>query len=199
MRLSGLAALFSGAALLVHILAGYSLRIALLGTGTIALAAALFRWARATAQERLVMQRMAPTAALIGLTATVVYDLVKYLLSQFDPSPYNPFEAVRIFGELLAGSNRPVVVIYATGTAFHLLNGTLFAIAFCFLFGERGALAGIAWGLFLEFFQVWLYPGWLSIALYSEFLHISLLGHVCYGLVIGLWCRTAWIKFGSPG
>jgi hypothetical protein len=55
--------------------------------------------------------------------------------------------------------------------------------------GARGARAGVAWGLFLELFQLTLYPGWLDIRLYREFAMISSLGHVVYGLVLGAGTR----------
>ena len=81
----------------------------------------------------------------------------------------------------------------AAGVAFHVLNGLSFGLAYLLVFGRlalrsrRLALAsGVGWGLFLEAFQVTLYPGWLSIAAYREFVTISALGHVVYGATLGL-------------
>ena len=52
-------------------------------------------------------------------------------------------------------------------------------------------LLGMAWGLFLELFQLALYPGWLSIGFYDEFLRVSFLGHLVYGGVLGMSARWA--------
>ena len=50
----------------------------------------------------------------------------------------------------------------------------------------RLALAsGVGWGLFLETFQLRSTPGWLNITTYKEFVTISFLGHIVYGLVLG--------------
>ena len=46
-------------------------------------------------------------------------------------------------------------------------------------------VSGVGWGLFLETFQLTLYPGWLNITTYKEFVTISFLGHIVYGLVLG--------------
>ena len=46
------------------------------------------------------------------------------------------------------------------------------------------------WGLFLETFQLTLYPGWLDIRTYSEFATISALSHVVYGATLGLLARA---------
>lgn len=124
-----------------------------------------------------------------GIIATVGYDLSKYALSQWDRSPYDPFEAIRIFGVLLAGSAAPAAIIITAGVAYHVLNGVTFAVAFCFLFGERGVTVGILWGLFLETFQLALFPGWLDMRFFQEFLQISFLAHVVYGAILGLVCR----------
>jgi hypothetical protein len=118
--------------------------------------------------------------------ATAAYDGAKFLLSRGTDSPYNPFEAIRAFGLLLAGPSAPPVAIYAAGTSFHLLNGISFGVAFCFLFRRRSLLQGIAWGMFLELFQLTLFPGWLDIRSYREFVQISVLAHLVYGAVLSL-------------
>jgi len=189
--LLALAALFSGVALLAHILAGYSLPLTLLLTTGLMVLAARGIWRRASRGQRARLARLSRTGLTAGLLATVAYDVSKFTLSRFDPSPYNPFEVIRIFGRLLVGNSAPLGVTYAAGTSFHLLNGLTFATSYCFLLGGTGVLTGIAWGLFLELFQLTLYPGWLNIKFYTEFATISALSHVVYGAVLGLCCRTA--------
>lgn len=133
-----------------------------------------------------------------GLVATIVYDATKTVLSQLDPSPYDPFEAIRLFGLLLVGSGAGPAAVAGAGTAFHFLNGTSFGLAYALLFGRDGRgslryalLSGMGWGLFLETFQLTLYPGWLDVRFYEEFARISALSHVAYGGSLGILARFA--------
>jgi hypothetical protein len=186
----GVGALFSGAALLAHILAGIALPLALALTATLLAVLARVAWRRTAPAERRLLLRRAGVGVVCGVAATLAYDVAKHALSLLDPSPYNPFEAIRIFGILLTGPAAPAGLSLVAGIAFHLLNGIAFGVAFCFLFGRRGVLAGIGWGLFLELFQLTLYPGWLDIRFYEEFARVSALSHVIYGAVLGLGCRA---------
>ena len=190
--LLALLALFSGIALLVNILARLSLR-ATLATAVAVMGAGLASviW-RAPAPARRLIARSIRIGGVSGFIATLAYDLSKAALSVLDPSPYNPFEAIRAFGKLLAGPTAGERAIVASGAAFHLLNGTMFGVAYVFLFtrdgaisGGRGLATGVAWGIFLELFQLTLYPGWLDIRAYKEFAMISALGHVIYGATLG--------------
>jgi hypothetical protein len=185
-RILGAAALFSGAALVAHILAGVSLRLTLLFTALLLVLAIVLIARRSAPQQRARLRRVAGAGLLAGVIATAAYDGAKFLLSRGTDSPYNPFEAIRAFGLLLAGPSAPPVAIYAAGTSFHLLNGISFGVAFCFLFRRRSLLQGIAWGMFLELFQLTLFPGWLDIRSYREFVQISVLAHLVYGAVLSL-------------
>jgi hypothetical protein len=190
-------ALFSGLALLFNILGRVDLRVALAAmVGVVAVS--LVRLARrAGTAERRIMTRGLAIGATGGFIATLAYDLSKAALSVFDPSPYNPFHAIRVFGELLAWPGAGETAIVALGSAFHLLNGTMFGVAYVFLFARGGAISvlralgtGVAWGTFLETFQLTLYPGWLDIRFYQEFATISALGHVVYGATLGTIARS---------
>ena len=143
------------------------------------------------------LARLARIGLLSGIAATITYDVSKYLLSQLDPTPFNPFEALRAFGVALIGREAPEAAIFAVGTAFHALNGTAFGVAFCMLFRQPNIVLGIAWGLFLELFQLSLYPGWLSIRFYDEFVQVSALGHVVYGATLGWLCARG-LRRGTP-
>jgi hypothetical protein len=190
-------ALFSGAALLTHIVWRVSLPLALAAAVLVLVFSGATLWRRAAPTQRAMLARLVKVGAASGLLATISYDAAKYALSQLDASPYNPFEAVRIFGTLLVGQPASEAAIYAAGAAFHLLNGVSFGVAYCFLFRRQGVIAGMAWGLFLEMFQLTLYPGWLNIRLYAEFAQISAISHVVYGLVLGKACQLALAR--SPG
>jgi hypothetical protein len=135
---------------------------------------------------------------MAGSVATLGYDATKFVLSQLDPSPYNPFHVVRVFGELLVGASAPALLVYSSGIAFHVLNGISFGIAFCLLFRNPGPLLGIGWGIFLELFQLALYPGWLHIRYYQEFAQISALSHLLYGIILGYLCRHGLSECSNP-
>ena len=188
-RVLGVVALFSGAALVAHIIIGISLPTTLALTTALLVIAVALVWRRAPAGSRKALARVARVGLISGLLATASYDSTKFLLSMWDPSPYNPFEALRTFGTLLAGPSASPEVVMTTGAAFHLLNGVCFAIGYCFLLGRRGVAAGISWGIGLELAQLTLYPGWLDIRAYREFAQISALSHLVYGSVLGAACR----------
>jgi hypothetical protein len=188
----GLALLANGAALVLHILRGLPmapLLAALWGAGLVAIAYALVRAHPAVRAE---LRRTFVVGVAAGLAATIAYDVAKAGLSQLDPAPWNPFEATRAFGVALIGEGAPDAAHRALGWAFHLSNGATFGMSFTFLFGGlalRGAAwaagLGAAWGLFLESFQLALYPGWLSIRAVSEFQQVSFLSHLVFGVVLG--------------
>ncbi len=196
-RLIGLFALFSGIALLMNIIGGVSLGVALGGTTVVLLGGVGLALRGQDPESRRWTLRTAAVGAVIGLAATISYDVTKAILSTLDPSPYNPFEALRIFGQLLLGTGSTAAGVYAVGGAFHFLNGTAFAVAYCFLFARDGRsslrwalLTGMGWGVFLEIFQLTLYPGWLSIKFYAEFATISALSHLVYGATVGFLARA---------
>ncbi len=184
-RLLGAFALFSGVALLVNILWSVSLPLALAVTAAILVAASAAVWQRTSRPDRAWLIRRVAAGAGIGVVATLAYDVTKATLSQLDPSPYNPFDAVRVFGTLLLGGGAGEPLTSLVGTGFHFLNGVSFAVAFALLARGRFVVLGVGWGLFLETFQLTLYPGWLGIRLVQEFTQISAASHVIYGLVLG--------------
>ena len=188
-RILGAAALFSGAALVAHILSGVSLRLSLLFTALLLAGAVVMVLRRAPPERRARARRIAAAGALAGIAATAAYDGTKYVLSIGATTVFNPFEAIRAFGLLLAGpSTSPTMVIIA-GAAFHLLNGISFGVAYCFLFRRWGLWSGIAWGLLLEIFQLTLFPGWLDIRSYREFIQISAASHLVYGAMLSVVSR----------
>lgn len=196
---------FSGVALLLNILGGVSLGLALLVMTVLLVVVFGVVLVVASAESRGWMLRTIAVGIGVGLSATLIYDITKTILSQLDPSPFDPFHAIQVFGALLIGSGADPALITATGTAFHLLNGTSFGVAYLFLFAEDGAitirqalLSGIVWGLFLETFQLTLYPGWLDIRLYQEFVTISALSHIIYGATLGLLGRSVLRRLFRP-
>jgi hypothetical protein len=190
---AGIASLGNGIALLGNIFLGLPLPALLATTWTTAVVALLVigGLGRPAARARLRAHILVGIGA--GLIAVASYDVTKAVLSQLDPSPFNPFEVTKVFGRLLLGGGASSEAIVAAGWAFHLVNGVTFAIAYALLLARdgdvsrrRGLVTGIAWGLFLESFQLAIYPGWLNIGFVDEFRQISFLSHVVFGAVLGL-------------
>lgn len=199
-RVVGVAFLFSGAALLMHILGQVPLRTGLSATFAASGVVVVVAWRRGDAGSRSRLKARIGVGLAAGVAALVVYDAAKLVLAAIDPSPFDPFGAIGLFGVLLAGPGASDAVVLGVGVGYHVLNGVLFGVAFSVLFGHRGVLAGALWGLFLEGFQSALYPGWLDVAFYREFLGISFLAHVAYGATLGYLCQR-WLRTrigGSP-
>lgn len=193
MLVVGLTSLANGAALVFHIVGG----LPLLGLLSVTWASAVIAVAGVAAvggrAARVAIVSYVAVGLVVGLAATLAYDATKALLSQLDPSPYDPFEATRIFGRILLGETAAPAAVTVAGWGFHLANGCTFTIAFAALFARnghvtrrRGILTGLGWALFLETFQLVLYPDWLSIGFIDEFRQISFLSHVVFGAIIGL-------------
>ena len=201
----GAGALFSGAALLGNIIMGVPLPVTLATMALVVIVGTTFLAWRSTPARRRRMLRTAAIGMAAGILATLIYDAAKFALSQLDPTPYNPFEATRIFGQLLLGETAAPGLVVVAGTAFHLLNGTMFGLAYTALFAREGrssvvyaALTGAVWGLFLEAFQLTLYPDWLGIRFVDEFVRISALSHLAYGASLGLIARWGFRQTGAP-
>lgn len=178
--------LATGGALVIYILAGRSLPTALLLTVLCTGATALYGWTRLGPLARLWVARRARAGLVAGIAATASYDLVRLALVKFGHFTFWPFDIFGVFGRALVGTAADPFVLRAAGVTYHLANGICFGIAYSLIWGKRGPLFGLIWGLALETFMVSLYPGWLHIdALLGEFLSVSLLGHITYGVVLG--------------
>ena len=198
LRTVGISLLFSGVALVTYILSGVSLRLALFLGALFPLAAFRLVWKRMGRDARRNLKFQLKVGLAAAVIATGAYDLTRFTLSHFDSSPYNPFEVVRIFGTLLVGVSASPTLVYGVGAAFHVLNGLCFGIAYWLLFGRYGVPAAIIWAVFLETFQLTLYPGWLNVQFYREFVQISASSHLAYGAVLGFGCKFFASWFARP-
>ena len=193
LAIAGVASLANGAALVVHILGDIPLPVLLAIIWGVAVASVVAMGGVGDPGRREAVRRNVVVGLAAGIVATLAYDATKAVLAQLDSSPYNPFEVTRIFGTILIGASAPKALISTVGWGFHLMNGCTFAIAYSCLFARDGhiskrwALAtGVAWGLFLETFQLTLYPGWLKIGFLDEFRRISFGAHLVFGASLGL-------------
>jgi hypothetical protein len=190
-------ALFSGIALLLNIIFSVDLRLGLGALVILVVGAFASLLRRASDAERRTILRTLAYGAVAGVIGTLVYDVARTILAIIDQSPYRPFEAIVVFGQLLLGSQARDAGVILTGGLFHILNGSSFGVAFTFVAVTRHRIGikrlialGVGWGLFLESFQMLLYPDWLGITYFREFLTISALGHVAYGATLGPTARA---------
>ncbi len=130
---------------------------------------------------------------LAGVAATAVYDLVRFVVVAVADLSVRPFSVFALFGQMLIGRNTPVVWQYVAGTAFHVVNGIGFAIGYAIVARRPSVPTALVWAIVLETFTIVLYPSWLRISALGEFFSMSMLGHVGYGIVLGLllarWAR----------
>jgi hypothetical protein len=179
-------ALGSGLALVVAVLARVSLGIVLVLLvpvyGGIALA---LRSMAGEATRRLLLRR-ARAGVIAGAFATLAYDAVRFALVSLLPLHVRPFEAIPLFGYLIAGQGISFAAATSIGFAYHYANGVLFGMAYGVLLAERSAAFGVLWGMGLEVAMLALYPRWLHLGnVLAEFTAVSLAGHLAYGIVLG--------------
>ena len=193
--------LASGLALVVSVVTGLALSLTLALLGTSAALIVAVRWTQLAPAEAQRLRAQLVTGVIAGLAATAAYDLSRFLLVQLGRLPLTPFETFNIFGRLIVGEGQQSSLTFAVGTAYHVLNGTAFAIGYCFLLGGRNWKWGIAWGLGLEAAMLALYPGWLKLDnVLVEFASMSFVGHLCYGSVLGIVSerRLGWGRASPP-
>jgi hypothetical protein len=121
-----------------------------------------------------------------GLVSTVVYDVARYALMRALDLPISPFKALPHFGAALVGVESGTTASWVAGALFHVANGVCFGIGYTVLAGRRPIRWAVGFGLLLEAFMLALYPSWLQIEAMKEFTQMSLLGHVAYGVSLGL-------------
>jgi hypothetical protein len=193
-RLLAVLPLASGAALIVHVLAGISLGLALAAAVVVVAAAGIFLWAQLSPVDRAEVVRRAQAGVIAGIPATMVYDAARWVFVTVFHLTFWPFDIFSIFGQAIAGSGLPGGEILVIGVVYHYLNGLMFAVAYAILLGPRGWWTGVLWALGLEALMLSVYPGWLHPAAFGEFVSVSMLGHVAYGSTLGFITRR-WLLY----
>lgn len=183
------AAMGSGGALVVTILTHAALWLTLTLFTLYAVTITAFFRALASAETRARILHRMRVGAVAGIFSTLAYDATRLVLVETMQWTYWPFETFVLFGRSIAGADLSRPEAYAVGTAYHCVNGILFAIAYACLFGGRHWAAGIAFALVLEATVYGLYPTWLNLNdVMGEFTVVSLMGHTAYGATLGLIC-----------
>jgi hypothetical protein len=185
------ASLSSGAALVAAILLGRPLWLAttfIAGPGMVGLIG-LSVVARRQQHDLFVVRLK--RGLLGGAAATAAYDLVRWLIEALHLTSTNSFVAIPVFGSGLTGRPTTSTTALVAGWAFHISNGLGFSIAYHFVAAGRPMRWAIGYALVLEAFMIWLYPGWLGLSAGTEFLSVSIAGHVAYGAVLGVSVRRS--------
>ena len=130
--------------------------------------------------------RRVAVGLVAGAAATAAYDLVRFCLIVVMGWSADAFTPLRLFGQMLIGEEASRRWQWLAGTAFHVANGLGFAIGYVLVIRRPAVWSAIVWALVLEAFTILLYPDWLGLTALSEFLSISMVGHLAYGVVLGL-------------
>jgi hypothetical protein len=181
----------TGIGLVVYIVAGLALPLAILLAWMIGAAAVVFVRRRLPADRRQEIGRQVRVGLLAGLLATASYDLIRLVIVSAVPMSFWPFDIFTKFGRLLVGVHASPVLAGIVGTIYHYANGIGFGVAYTLLFKRHGVRTGLVWAAVLEAFMVSLYPGWLHLKALDEFVSISIIGHVTYGVVLGVVAQRA--------
>jgi len=181
--------LSSGAALVATIMLGWSLALATVFFALPALICVAAISAVARPDEQQAFLRRVGAGAIAGALGTAAYDGIRLVVEHFGIATGKSFLAIPLFGTGLTGLSPTSDVAVAAGWAFHVANGIGFAIAYTLVAAGRPWWLGVVFALALEALMVTLYPGWLRVPLTSEFLTLSVTGHLAYGSVLGAIAR----------
>jgi hypothetical protein len=126
---------------------------------------------------------------LAGAIGVIAYDLVRLVILLSGLVPFNPFRPIEIYGLLLLGTQEDSSLTKAAGWAFHIWNGLSFAAMYTLAIGRGRVLWGVVWGMLLQGLMVASYPSLFRILLDWAFLLVSSVGHLAYGLALGVTAR----------
>jgi hypothetical protein len=136
---------------------------------------------------RIMIKRQLEIGFIAGLAATTGYDLSRAIVTIVFDLNFAPFKTWPIFGQLIIGEHNNRFFVLLAGFAYHLLNGIAFSIAFCLFMGGRNWKYGLVWAFGLEVVMLLVYPIWLDLSkIIGEFTIVSIIGHTCYGLILGI-------------
>lgn len=142
-------------------------------------------WRQLPAERQTFLRQRLWAGVRAGVIATLAYDACRLILIKLTGIRFWPFDIFRVFGQALVGPNQNHLFTQSLGLVFHVLNGVGFAVAYTIWFAPKGILWGIVYALALEALMVSVYPNWLGIKAFDEFLQVSVFGHFVYGSTLG--------------
>jgi hypothetical protein len=185
--LFGICGLSSGLALIFSIIFGISLSITLGLLLSTSIAMISLRVLFTENYHRKLIKKQLRVGFIAGILATAGYDISRAIVVLGLDLKFEPFGTWYIFGELILGQHSDRLYLFLVGFTYHLLNGIAFSIAYCLLLGGRNWKYGVLWAFGLEIVMLLVYPPWLNLSkVIGEFTVVSVIGHACYGLILGL-------------
>lgn len=124
-----------------------------------------------------------------GLVGTLSYDIVRAILTYGHVLNYDGFYAIRVFGGWISGKPPEHALAAIFGWIYHFWNGLSFGVFYTLTFGRRHWLIGVLYGLFMEACMLGLFPMFLRVSNRTDFIILSLIGHVFYGGALGLYAQ----------
>jgi len=186
-----------GVGLLTYALAGVSLPLGMSVTALLGVSAVWAVLGRAPLADRSLLLTRLRIGLAAGLAATIAYDLVRIGIVRALGLSFWPFETFAIFGRLIVGERLPTPWPLVVGTLYHFLNGVGFAMAFVLAVRRPRPWSGLAWAMILEGLMLSVYPRWLRIRAFDQFVLVSLVGHAVWGMVLGTLAER-WLRSPQP-
>jgi hypothetical protein len=122
---------------------------------------------------------------IAGLIATLVYDAVRFVLNRTVFTQYDSFKAIYIFGSWISGKEVTTPQAAIAGWTYHFWNGLSIALFYVLTFGRRHWIYAVGWALVMEACMLGLFPFFLQVTDKIDFIALSMIGHLAYGLVLG--------------
>jgi len=186
-----IAASLSGLAVLLHAVGAVHLGFSVI---VFAPATVVLILLIATRKERharaIFLQRLAG-GLFAGFIGVIVYDAVRWLVLISGFVPFNPFRAIEVFGLLILRTDVDTWLTKTVGWLFHIWNGLSFAVMYTLALGRGHIWWAIGWSLMLEIAMLSTYPSMFRIILDWPFVAVSLIGHLAYGVGLGVTARGA--------
>ncbi|MCP3973586.1 MAG: hypothetical protein GY720_03745 [bacterium] len=157
---------------------------------------AMGAWANRV-NRRDVVRRMW-VGVVAGAAGTAVYDLSRLVVAWATPASFDPFRAHPNFGALMLSTTPDQTAAIVAGWGYHFWNGLSFAVMFALIAGAARARWAVLWALVLESATIMVTPRYTGISQTDvAFISVSLVGHLFYGIVLGLLARQ-WLM-ADPG
>ena len=99
---------------------------------------------------------------------------------------FDPFKSHYYFGMWITGQPMNSLATAIAGWTYHYWNGLAIALFYVLTFGRRLWIFAVGWAMFLEACMLGLFPLFMSIPHPIAFIAVSMFGHACYGVVLGL-------------
>jgi hypothetical protein len=125
---------------------------------------------------------------IAGAVGLLAYDLIRLVILAAGVE-FNPFRPIEIFGLLILNVSQDTTLTKSVGWAFHIWNGLSFAVMYTMIAGRGKVWWAVLWALLLETAMIVTYPSIFQVAVDAPFLIISLVGHLAYGVAVGLTAR----------